>query len=80
MSINSGNMLGVRNPEHGMDPRLEPEKLNKKKYFKWREDPNFKLKKHLIPTKVCHQEYEAFEPGTWQHGQDSGSQLLFSPW
>ena len=27
MSINSGNMLGVRNPEHGMDPRLEPEIL-----------------------------------------------------
>ena len=27
MSMNSGNMLGVRNPEHGMDPRLEPEIL-----------------------------------------------------
>ena len=26
MSIKLGNMLGVRNPEHGMDPRLEPEK------------------------------------------------------
>ena len=27
MSMNLGNMLGVRNPEHGMDPRLEPEVL-----------------------------------------------------
>ena len=24
-------MLGVRNPEHGMDPRLEPEKLKKRR-------------------------------------------------
>ena len=27
MSKNLGNMLGVRNPEHGMDPRLKPEIL-----------------------------------------------------
>ena len=33
MSINLGNMLGVRNPEHGMDPRLEP------KYWEIFEDP-----------------------------------------